>query len=108
MLSGDDGFTLAVMAHGGDGVVSVISNVVPRMVAALCSAMQRGDLAGARLLERRMAPIIHAAFVESNPIPIKAMLHLQRRMQSLCLPLVLLSDVHGDTVRHALATADSL
>ncbi|MCC6431755.1 MAG: 4-hydroxy-tetrahydrodipicolinate synthase [Gemmatimonadaceae bacterium] len=109
VLSGDDGFTLAVMAHGGDGVISVISNVVPRMVAALCSAMQRGDLAGARLLERRMAPIIHAAFVESNPIPIKAMLHLQRRMQNvLRLPLVPLSDVHGDTVRHALATTDSL
>jgi 4-hydroxy-tetrahydrodipicolinate synthase len=109
VLSGDDGFTLAVMAHGGDGLISVVSNVVPHLMASLCNAMTRGDLAEARRLDARLAPVIHAAFVESNPIPVKAMLHLQQRMQNvLRLPLVALSDVHHDVVRRALADANAL
>ncbi len=109
VLSGDDGFTLALMAHGGDGLISVVSNVVPHLMASLCEAMLRGDLADARRLDKRVAPVIHAAFVESNPIPVKAMLHLQQRMQNrLRLPLVPLSDVHHDTVRQALASANAL
>jgi 4-hydroxy-tetrahydrodipicolinate synthase len=74
VLSGDDSLTLSVMAHGGDGVISVISNVVPALLAALCGAMARGDLPEARRLDARLAPVAHAAFIESNPIPIKAML----------------------------------
>lgn len=109
VLSGDDGFTLAVMAHGGDGLISVVSNVVPHLMASLCTAMTRGDLAEARRLDARLAPVIHAAFVESNPIPVKAMLHLQQRVQNvLRLPLVALSDVHHDFVRRALADANAL
>lgn len=109
VLSGDDGFTLATMAHGGNGVISVISNVVPHHVAALCRAMARGDLADARRLDARLAPIVHAAFVESNPIPAKAMLHMQQRMQNvLRLPLVPLADVHHETIRRALAAANAL
>lgn len=108
-LSGDDGFTLSVMAHGGEGVISVISNAVPHMVAALTDAMTRGDLAGARRLDDRLAPVIHAAFIESNPIPAKAMLHLLGRMQNvLRLPLVPLAGVHHETIRRALASTDSL
>lgn len=109
VLSGDDGFTLATMAHGADGVISVVSNVVPHLMASLCNAMARVDLAEARRLEARLAPVIHAAFVESNPIPVKAMLHLQQRMQNvLRLPLVALSDVHHDVVRRALVDANAL
>jgi 4-hydroxy-tetrahydrodipicolinate synthase len=109
VFSGDDGFTLATMAHGGDGVISVISNIVPHQVAALCHAMARGDLADARRLDRRLAIVVHAAFIESNPIPVKAMLHLQQRMHNvLRLPLVALADVHHDTIRRALAAANAL
>jgi 4-hydroxy-tetrahydrodipicolinate synthase len=71
--------------------------------------MARGDLAEARRLEARLAPVIHAAFVESNPIPVKAMLHLQQRaLNVLRLPLVALSDVHHETVRRALVDANAL
>ena len=109
VFSGDDGLTLAVMAHGGDGVISVVSNVVPHLVVALTDAMSRGDLAGARRLDARLAPLVHAAFIESNPIPAKAMLHLQARMQNvLRLPLLPLADVHHDTVRRALASVETL
>jgi 4-hydroxy-tetrahydrodipicolinate synthase len=109
VLSGDDGFTLAVMAHGGEGLISVISNVVPHPCASLCNAMARGDLQDARRLDTRLAPVVHAAFIESNPIPVKAMLHMQGRMQNvLRSPLVPLSDVHHDTVRRALADANAL
>ncbi len=109
VLSGDDGFTLSVMAHGGEGLISVISNVVPHLCASLCNAMARGDLQDARRIDARLAPLVHAAFIESNPIPVKAMLHMQGRMQNvLRLPLVPLSDVHHDTVRRALADANAL
>jgi 4-hydroxy-tetrahydrodipicolinate synthase len=103
VLSGDDALTLPVMALGGDGVVSVVSNVVPALVAALCAAMARGDLAAARALDARLAPVVDAAFVEANPIPVKAMLALQGRMHDvLRLPLVPLADGHRDPVRLAL------
>lgn len=108
VLSGDDGFTLALMAHGADGVISVVSNVMPRLTASLCNAVARGDLADARRIDARLAPIIHAAFIESNPIPVKAMLHMLERMENvLRLPLVPLSDVHRDLVRRALASANA-
>ena len=87
----------------------MVSNTIPHLMVALCDAMTRGDLADARRLDARVAPVIHAAFIESNPIPVKAMLAMQQRMQNqLRLPLVPLSDVHHDTVRRALAAANAL
>lgn len=106
VLSGDDGFTLAVMAHGGEGVISVISNAVPHTVSALCNALRRGDLAEARRLDARLAPVVHAAFIESNPIPVKAMLALQQRMHNvLRAPLVPLAEVHHELVRRTMSAA---
>jgi 4-hydroxy-tetrahydrodipicolinate synthase len=109
VLSGDDGLTLPVMALGGDGVVSVVSNAVPALVAALCAAMARGDLPAARAIDARLAPVVEAAFLESNPIPVKAMLALQGRMADvLRLPLVPLADAHRHAVRQALQGAGAL
>jgi 4-hydroxy-tetrahydrodipicolinate synthase len=106
VLSGDDGLTLSVMAHGGDGIISVVSNVMPAAVAQLCEAMGRGDLAAARALDARLAPVTDACFVESNPIPAKAMLAMMGRMQEvLRLPLVPLADAHRAVVRATLAAA---
>jgi 4-hydroxy-tetrahydrodipicolinate synthase len=97
------------MAHGGDGVISVISNVVPALMAALCSAMARGDLPEARRLDARLAPVAHAAFIESNPIPIKAMLAMMGRLHDrLRLPLVSMLEAHHPTVRAALVQAGAL
>jgi 4-hydroxy-tetrahydrodipicolinate synthase len=71
VLSGDDAFALPLMALGGDGVISVIGNVVPGKVKALTSACLAGDFDKARKLHFELLPFIKAAFVETNPVPIK-------------------------------------
>jgi 4-hydroxy-tetrahydrodipicolinate synthase len=74
VLSGDDGFTLPLLALGGHGVVSVIANLVPAKVAALTKAGLAGDFGECRRLHYELLPLIKAAFIETNPIPIKAAL----------------------------------
>ncbi|MDR1898557.1 MAG: 4-hydroxy-tetrahydrodipicolinate synthase [Treponema sp.] len=71
VLSGDDAFTLPLMALGGDGVVSVISNLVPARVAALTGACLAGNFEEARRIHYELLPLCKAAFTETNPIPIK-------------------------------------
>lgn len=106
VLSGDDGLTLGVMASGGDGVISVISNAVPRACARLVDAAARGDLATARDLHHRLAPLVDAAFVESNPLPIKAAMAMMGRMKNLLrLPLVPMDPKHEPLLRAALTSA---
>jgi len=106
VLSGDDGLTLAVMAAGGDGVISVISNAVPRLCAQLTDALAKSDLATASLIHHRLAPLIEAAFIESNPIPIKAALAMMGKMQNvLRLPLVTLDAKHEARMSAALRIA---
>ncbi len=72
VLSGDDAFTLPLCAMGGDGIVSVVSNLVPRRVADLAAACLAGDFAKARELHYGLLPFFKGAFAETNPIPIKA------------------------------------
>jgi 4-hydroxy-tetrahydrodipicolinate synthase len=109
VLSGDDGYTLALMAHGGDGIISVVSNVAPSLMVRLCEAMRRGDLAAARTLDAALAPLIDACFVESNPIPAKAMLAMMGRVQDrVRLPLVPLAASWRARVRGVLEHAGLL
>ena len=109
VLSGDDELTIQVMALGGDGIVSVISNVVPRAMAQLCAKMRAGDLLGAQELHFQLLPWMRAAFIESNPLPVKAALSLMGRMQnSLRLPLVPLATTHAEAVRSALVHAGAM
>lgn len=106
VLSGDDGLTIDVMAHGGEGLISVVSNVVPRLVVELCNACARGDYAAARRIDQRLAPVVQAAFVESNPIPAKAMLHALGHMQNvLRLPLLPLDTQFSAQMHAALESA---
>jgi 4-hydroxy-tetrahydrodipicolinate synthase len=109
VLSGDDGLTIAVMAEGGDGVVSVTSNVVPRAASRVCELFDEGDVSGARALAQRLAPWTAAAFIESNPMPVKAALSMMGRFENvLRLPLVPLAETKTDAVRTALRTAGAL
>ena len=109
VLSGDDGLTLAVMSEGGDGVISVTSNVVPRLAAQLCEQHDNGDLSGARDAAHRLAAWTSAAFVESNPVPLKAALAMMGKFENvLRLPLVPLAPAHEETVRKALQAAGAL
>jgi 4-hydroxy-tetrahydrodipicolinate synthase len=109
VLSGDDPLTVPMMALGGDGVVSVVSNAVPRQMSQLTEAMDRGDLAGARSLMKVLHPIMIAGFVESNPMPMKAAMAELGRMEDVVrLPLVKLADEHRATLRDALKAAGAL
>ncbi|MDR1858428.1 MAG: 4-hydroxy-tetrahydrodipicolinate synthase [Treponema sp.] len=71
VLSGDDSMTLPLAALGGDGIISVIANAVPAKVKALAAACLAGDLGKAREIHFELLPFVKAAFVETNPVPIK-------------------------------------
>jgi 4-hydroxy-tetrahydrodipicolinate synthase len=72
VLSGDDAVTLPLMAVGGRGVISVVSNEVPSEMAQMVEAAERGDFASARALHTRLMPLMQINFVESSPGPVKA------------------------------------
>ena len=89
VLSGDDWLTLAIMAAGGDGLISVASNEMPGPMRALVHLMLAGDLEKARDWHYRLLPLMDANFLETNPAPVKAALALTGRIRNvLRLPLV--------------------
>lgn len=109
VLSGDDALTLAVMAAGGDGIISVVSNVTPAKMARLVECCRAGDFAGARTIHEQLSPWMRAAFIESNPIPVKAALAMLGRAGNVVrLPLVPLREELSPDVRAALVTAGAL
>jgi 4-hydroxy-tetrahydrodipicolinate synthase len=103
VLSGDDIFTLGLLAMGGQGVISVISNVVPQDMAAMVDAFAAGDLAKARSLHHRMSPLIDALFIETNPIPVKAALAMMGKIAyDLRLPLCRMAEKNEAALRKAM------
>jgi len=72
VLSGDDAITLPLIALGGRGVISVVSNEIPAAMTQLARLANEGNFAGAREIHRRYHPLMEINFVESNPIPVKA------------------------------------
>ena len=89
VLSGDDFTVLPLLALGGTGVISVVSNLLPRKMAEMCAAWHAGDVAKARALHYEMMPISRACFVETNPIPVKTALAKMGKMgMEMRLPLV--------------------
>ena len=88
IYSGDDGLILPFLALGGVGVISVVSNILPRRVHTLCERFFGGDLAGAAQIQRELMPLIDALFATTNPIPVKAAMEcLGFAPQFLRLPL---------------------
>jgi len=89
MLSGDDPLTVATMAVGGVGVVSVASNEAPAEMVQIVELCEKGDFASARKLHHWLLPLIQVNFVESNPIPCKAAMAAMGLIEeSYRLPLV--------------------
>jgi 4-hydroxy-tetrahydrodipicolinate synthase len=72
VLSGDDAVTLPLMAVGGRGVISVVSNEVPAEMAHMVEAAERGDFSAARAIHTRLMPLMQINFIESSPGPVKA------------------------------------
>ena len=98
-----------VIAAGGDGVISVTSNATPRRMTDLVTSARRDDLPAARRTHLALTPWMRAAFVESNPLPVKAALHLLRMMgPTHRLPLVPLADQYLPTVRAEMIAAGAL
>jgi 4-hydroxy-tetrahydrodipicolinate synthase len=109
VLSGDDELTLPLMALGGDGIISVISNATPKLMAQLCNEMAKGETASACEIHFKLLPWMRAAFIESNPMPVKAALSMMGKIENvLRLPLVQLADTHVQTLRTALTHAGAL
>lgn len=103
VLSGDDSLTLPMMAVGGEGVVSVVANLVPRDVMAMIRAFEAGDLAEARRQHLRLFPLCRDLLgLATNPVPVKeALAALGRGNGELRLPLCPLDE----PARHALRAA---
>jgi 4-hydroxy-tetrahydrodipicolinate synthase len=109
VLSGDDELTLAVCTLGGEGLISVASNAAPRLMSELVRKVRAGEVDGARELHLRALPLMRAASVESNPIPIKAALAMLGRFENvLRCPLVPLDARYDSVVRSALQHAGAL
>ncbi len=103
VLSGDDAFTLPLMALGGVGVISVASNEVPYAMSRLCSLGLEGDFAAAREVHRRLYALLEVNFVETNPGPVKAALGLMGLIDPVFrLPMVYPRPASVEKVREAL------
>lgn len=93
LYSGCDDHVMAFMSLGGEGVISVLSNLMPRPMASMTHAFLRGDLETARALQLRLYALSRAIFWEVNPIPVKAaMHHLCLCEDTVRLPLVPMSE----------------
>jgi 4-hydroxy-tetrahydrodipicolinate synthase len=90
VLSGDDAWTLPLIGAGADGLISVASNEIPRLMSDLVTAALRGDFPAARAIHYRVLPLLLGNFIESNPIPVKTACKL-------------LGIIASDTVRSPLA-----
>ena len=89
VLSGDDAVTLPVMALGGVGVISVASNEIPREMAEMTRAALNNDWHTARTLHRKYLPLMLANFIESSPLPVKAVLAMMGKIEEVYrLPLL--------------------
>jgi 4-hydroxy-tetrahydrodipicolinate synthase len=89
VFSGDDAVTLPVISLGGAGIISVVSNEIPREMAEMTRAALANDWQTARRLHRHYAALMQANFIESNPIPVKAVLAMMGRIREVYrLPLV--------------------
>ncbi len=107
--SGDDPTAAAMMLMGGQGNISVTANVAPRLMAELCTAALAGDVQRTRELDARLAPLNHALFLESNPVPVKwAMAEMGKIELGYRLPLCEFDARYHEQMRAALRAAGAL
>ena len=103
VISGDDNFTLPLIALGGDGIISVISNLIPSRVKALTKACLAGNFEEGRKIHFELLPLMKAAFVETNPAPIKLAMNWAGLPAGPCrLPLGRLSASSENVLKAAL------
>src|SRR6185312_503569 len=106
VLSGDDAMTLPVISLGGRGVVSVVSNQIPGVMAELTRLANNGDFAGARRLQRQYMPLMQVNFVEANPIPVKWAMSVMGLLEPVYrLPMVAPATADKKKIEHAVEQA---
>ncbi len=106
VLSGEDWMTLAIIAAGGGGLISVASNEIPKLMSTLVRHCLRGRIAEARDILYLVLPLLEANFLETNPGPVKAALAAMGRIENvLRLPLVPLSESRRAPLLAALREA---
>jgi 4-hydroxy-tetrahydrodipicolinate synthase len=103
VLSGDDNLTLPLLAVGGCGVISVIANIVPRETAEMVRAALDGDWKRARELHLKLFPLARAAFIETNPIPIKEAMAMAGMIEpEFRLPMCRMADANRARLKAVL------
>lgn len=105
VLSGDDSMTFPLMALGGDGIISVASNEIPKQMSALCQAALEGDFPKARKLHFEWLDLMNINFVETNPQPVKTALALMGKIKEVFrLPLVSMEEKNKEKLREVLTS----
>ena len=104
VLSGDDGITLELIKAGGNGVISVASNIVPDKMAAMVKAALEGNFEDAEVINKELGPLFEVEFIETNPIPMKCAL----AMKGMCketyrLPMCELRPENKEKLREVLS-----
>jgi len=103
VLAGEDFITLPLLGLGGKGVISVVSNVAPRLMSDLCEAFHSRQVDRAIDLHYQLAPLYRAMFFETNPIPVKtALAHMGRIDLELRLPLVPMQSENDSKLKQIL------
>jgi 4-hydroxy-tetrahydrodipicolinate synthase len=106
VLSGDDALTYPMMALGARGVISVAANIIPSKVAAMCKLMLEGNFYEARNIHYECLNLFGAMFYESNPIPVKAALHMMGLIgEEVRMPLTTISDANRERLRKVMQEA---
>lgn len=109
VYSGNDDQTVAMMAMGAKGVISVISNLAPKMMAELCRKALEGDFKGAMALQNQYLPVMEQMFIDVNPIPVKEAMNCMGMEVGDCrMPLFPTSAENRASIRQALSAAKLL
>ena len=103
MLSGDDGTTCPFVLAGGDGVISVTSNLLPELMVEMVHSAADGNTERAQAIHNQLSEIISTLFIESNPIPLKTALELQGRFTAnMRLPLCEMEASNRETLAEVM------
>jgi 4-hydroxy-tetrahydrodipicolinate synthase len=103
LLSGDDVVTLPMMSVGGRGVISVVANIAPADIAAMCKAAKEGDFQNAQELHYKTLPLSIDLFIETNPIPVKTAMKLMGMLNGeMRLPLASMTESNLATLEATL------
>ena len=103
VLSGEDSFTLPIIALGGNGVIAVVSNEVPKEYSDMVRFALAGDINKAREIHLKLFGLMRANFLESNPIPVKAALAMMKKIdENYRMPLTKMSKPNKDKLRKIL------